>query len=185
MLQETRIAKCRECTRTKDPRSHLERSDFFRKAEIGRSAGEAMRVRVGRRGRLAQNNAATSSHRLLLCCFAAATSDLVVYAPPDASWAENMRSAFIWKIIYLDWENALSSFENFASHAIDATWRDKAWDRAGKKLRLVTRNRTILVAVLISPYFYQKWIDPGVRVSAGSTFYLTFSWLLAVVLECD
>ena len=59
-------------------------------------------------------------------------------------------------------------FRNFASHATDATRRDKAWDRAGK-LRLVMRNRTILVAVLISPYFYQKVDGSGVRVSAGST----------------
>jgi len=60
------------------------------------------------------------------------------------------------------------TFENFASHATDATRRDKAWDRAGK-LRLVMRNRTILVAVLISPYFSQKEVGLGVRVSAGST----------------
>ena len=44
---------------------------------------------------------------------------------------------------------------NFASHATDATRRDKAWDRAGS-LPLVMRIRTILVAVLISPYFNQK-----------------------------
>jgi len=37
-------------------------------------------------------NAAMSSRRLLLCCFAAVTSDLVVYAPPDASWVENTYS---------------------------------------------------------------------------------------------
>ena len=60
------------------------------------------------------------------------------------------------------------TFENFASRATDAMRRDKAWDRAGK-LRLVMRNRTILVAVLISPYFYQKVDGSGVRVSAGST----------------
>ena len=62
--------------------------------------------------------------------------------------------------------NALT--EKFASHATDATRRDKAWDRAGK-LRLVMRNRTILVAVLISPYLSQKEAATGVRVSAGST----------------
>ena len=42
------------------------------------------------------------------------------------------------------------TFENFASHATDATRRDKAWDRAGKP-RLVMRIRTILVAALCSP----------------------------------
>ena len=57
--------------------------------------------------------------------------------------------------------------ENFASRATDATRRDKAWDRAGK-LQLVMRNRTILVAVLISPYLSQKEAATGVRVSAGS-----------------
>ena len=67
--------------------------------------------------------------------------------------------------IYLD---GLFTFENFASRATDATRRDKAWDRAGK-LRLVMRNRTILVAVLISPYLSQKGVELGVRVSAGST----------------
>ena len=49
----------------------------------------------------------------------------------------------------------LLHFRNFASHATDVTRRDKAWDRAGS-LRLVMRIRTILVAVLISPCFYQK-----------------------------
>ena len=63
---------------------------------------------------------------------------------------------------------AFFTFENFASRATDATRRDKAWDRAGK-LRLVMRNRTILVAVLISPYLSQKVVGLGVRVSAGST----------------
>ena len=60
------------------------------------------------------------------------------------------------------------TFENFASRAADATRRDKAWDRAGKP-RLVMRIRTILVAVLISPYLSQKVAGLGVRVSAGST----------------
>ena len=63
------------------------------------------------------------------------------------------------------------TFDNFASRATDATRRDKAWDRAGK-LRLVMRNRTILVAVLISPYLSQKVAGLGVRVSAGSTLRL-------------
>jgi hypothetical protein len=66
--------------------------------------------------------------------------------------------------IYLDGKMHFREF----SHATDATRRDKAWDRAGK-LRLVMRIRTILVAVLISPYFYQKVDGSGVRVSAGST----------------
>ena len=65
------------------------------------------------------------------------------------------------------------TFENFASRATDATRRDKAWDRAGK-LRLVMRNRTILVAVLISPYLSQKEAATGVRVSAGSTLRLNY-----------
>jgi len=54
------------------------------------------------------------------------------------------------------------TFKNFAPHATDATRRDKAWDRAGK-LRLVMRIRTILVAVLISPFFYQKVDRSGTR----------------------
>ena len=72
--------------------------------------------------------------------------------------------------IYLD---GIFTFENFASRATDATRRDKAWDRAGK-LRLVMRNRTILVAVavLISPYLSQKMVGLGVWVSAGSTLAL-------------
>ena len=71
-----------------------------------------------------------------------------------------MQRTFIWPSFF--------TFENFASRATDATRRDKAWDRAGK-LRLVMRNRTILVAVLISPYLSQKVAESGVRVSAGST----------------
>ena len=71
-----------------------------------------------------------------------------------------MQRTFIWL--------GKCTFENFASRATDATRRDKAWDRAGK-LRLVMRNRTILVAVLISPYLSQKVVELGVRVSAGST----------------
>ena len=68
------------------------------------------------------------------------------------------------------------TFENFASRATDATRRDKAWDRAGK-LRLVMRNRTILVAVLISPYLSQKVVELGVRVSAGSTL-VTYTYMV-------
>jgi hypothetical protein len=52
-----------------------------------------------------------------------------------------MQRTFIWL--------GKCTFENFASRATDATRRDKAWNRAGK-LRLVS-NRTIIVAVLISP----------------------------------
>ena len=69
------------------------------------------------------------------------------------------------------------TFENFASRATDATRRDKAWDRAGK-LRLVMRNRTILVAVLISPYLSQKVVGLGMRVSAGSTLCVNFNHLI-------
>ena len=58
-------------------------------------------------------------------------------------------------------------------HFTDATRRDKAWDRAGKP-RLVMRIRTILVAVLISAYFYQKEAGLGARVSAGSTLTYLF-----------
>jgi hypothetical protein len=61
------------------------------------------------------------------------------------------------------------TFENFASRATDATRRDKAWDRA-RKLRLVMRNRTILVWLFLFRHtFYQKVDGSGVRVSAGST----------------
>ena len=63
-----------------------------------------------------------------------------------------MQRTFIWMGFF--------TFENFASRATDATRRDKAWDRAGK-LRLVMRNRTILVAVLISPYLSQKVVGLG------------------------
>ena len=69
---------------------------------------------------------------------------------------------------------------NFASHATDATRRDKAWGRAGK-LRLVMRNRTILVAVLSSPYLSQKVDGSGVRVSAGSTLH-TCTWIHECVI---
>ena len=76
------------------------------------------------------------------------------------------------------------TFENFASHATDATRRDKAWDRAGK-LRLVMRNRTILVAVLISPYFYQKVDGSGVRVSAGSTLLYAYAYSYKYKIKVD
>ena len=75
------------------------------------------------------------------------------------------------------------TFENLASHATDATRRDKAWDRAGK-LRLVMRNRTILVAVLISPYFSQKEVGLGVRVSAGSTLFCSPEVGLSYHVKC-
>jgi hypothetical protein len=65
-----------------------------------------------------------------------------------------------WRTLFLEVTDiwlSFFTFENFASHATDATRRDKAWDRAGK-LRLVMRNRTILVVVLIRHTFIRKWL---------------------------
>ena len=75
---------------------------------------------------------------------------------PSSLLLGNMVGALGWlrRIVCTWWRTLFLEVMDIYLDATDATRRDKAWDRAGK-LRLVMRIRTILVAVLISPYIYQ------------------------------